>query len=62
MILADILNGAVITIEHLVMVVLGGAGASIIAGRLSKLRIQVNGRLTGIDKRLDELEAEKASE
>jgi hypothetical protein len=57
---ADIFNGAVISVEHLVMVILGGAGASILASRLTKLRIQVNGRLSSMENRLEDLEAKES--
>lgn len=56
--IASFFNGAVISIEHLIMTVAGLTAATVLGNRISKLRIQVNGRITEMEERITELEAQ----
>ena len=58
--IADVFNGAVISIEHLIMVILGGAGAIVLGNRINRLGARLNGRVDELEHRLEDLETTKS--
>lgn len=58
--IAGVFTGAVITAEHLIMVIVGGAGAYVFGRRIDNLFQRVNGRIAMLEERIGALEVETA--